>query len=128
METVLNWTMTNTIAASQSGLHEFANNGMHYVATHSMPEQALLHERLDLENLCEPASRQQDLRDLILQCSLHRFDKVWRTSAPRSVSGYVEHIEEVGLRYGKGYLVTVSTLDEECERELEQEKRKRRRL
>ena len=118
METVLDWTMTNTIAASRSGLHEVANNGMHYVATHSMPEQALLHEQLDLESLYEPASRQQDLGDLIVHNSRHRFDKDWRARAPPSVSGYVERIEEVGVRYGKGYLVPASTLDEECEREL----------
>jgi hypothetical protein len=124
METVLDWTMTNTIAASRSGLHEFANNGLHYVATHSMPEQALLDERTELENLYEPASRQQDLGDLIAQSSRCRFDKDWRASAPRSVSGYVERIEEVGVRYGKGYLVTASTLDEECECECELEQEK----
>jgi hypothetical protein len=87
-----------------------------------MPEQALLHEQLDLESLYEPASRQQDLGDLIVHNSRHRFDKDWRARAPPSVSGYVERIEEVGVRYGKGYLVPASTLDEECERELEQEK------
>jgi len=51
MEQVLQWTMDNTVKASQAGLPEWAAQGARFAATADVPQRALQPEKLQLSDL-----------------------------------------------------------------------------
>lgn len=139
MNPVLDWVMRNTIAASRSGLHEWAVSGTHFFSTFQAPDRVRQEEILELDRMYGAAATPCDLGKLISDHVQARDDRTdmdqygqggltaavrasRHASDPANVASYAKRIEERGRRYGRGTQIDLSALDEECERELELEK------
>eukprot|EP00775_Hariotina_reticulata_P001981 gene1981-2303_t len=138
MQQVLQWTMVNTIKASQSGLPEWAAQGAHFAATADVPEKALQPENMQLNELYASKKVSEPVEQLVaaLMSRARQLCTSSNNPTPSSIGlisrnastdtttrlNMLADIEQRGQQLGKGYsVVTGEGLQEEVERELQQE-------
>eukprot|EP00775_Hariotina_reticulata_P004976 gene4976-5218_t len=138
MQQVLQWTMANTIKASQSGLPEWAAQGAHFAATADVPEKALQPEKMQLNELYASKKVSEPVEQLVaaLMSRARQLCTSSNNPTPSSIGlisrnastdtttrlNMLADIEQRGQQLGKGYsVVTGAGMQEEVERELQEE-------
>jgi hypothetical protein len=128
VEAVLRWVMANTIAASRTGLLEWALNGLHFADTHGAPARTLLREQLELARAYAPACRAEEVGTLVAAHAAAgaelRGDDENGSADTHATQRWADDVVAAAARYGAGVRVAASSLAEECERELEHEAEK----
>lgn len=114
---VLFWVLSNSAAATRAGLLEVAANGLHYLDTLGEPERAALQS---LEDYAPPAA-DAPVAEVVAASAARMFGPE-RSPPKPEVAPAVAEVVDCVRRHGATLRVPTSPLDEECEREMEQQK------
>lgn len=119
---VIQWAMHNTIESiAPEGLIAWASQGLHFCFTHGAPDFAILDEVMSLSQLYERELHAEPVAlvhsHALKVWSAHRKGEPLSSELQRLVDGISDQVTE----YGYEHEITVTGLDEECERELEKE-------
>lgn len=117
---VLDWVMSNTVQATQQGVMEWANQGLHFATTHGAPQRALVDEVLTLEALYGGTQQLQGIGDAVQGVVVAKLARCSGADALPWRQVMLDKIQAQSAEFGAGHEVIFGgQVDDECERELE---------
>ena len=121
---VLQWAMSNTVASvAPEGLANWASQGLLFCRAHKAPDYALVDDALDLATLYHKPLASEQLQEIFtgLVASLTSRRKAHPLAS--DMQGLLAAIGRRVQEFGLEHQVIATGLDEECEREIENEKK-----
>jgi hypothetical protein len=121
---VLQWVMANTVAATLDGILQWSKQGLFFAATKGQPDQAVVGEVMQLEELYRPGRMLQPVGEVVQAISSARQKAAAGPGGlAQPMADLMQAISGRAQQNGECYDVLCGQegVDEEMERELEQE-------